>query len=326
MGEYMTTRIAITGTTGFVGNRLLASLQETNDIVIEIGRTAVSPDTDFFRIGGITADTDFKDALNNCDVVIHLAARAHVMHEGVANPLEAFLAVNWHGTVNLARQAVLAGVKRFVYVSSIKVNGEYTIDAPFTESDSPAPQDPYAISKWRAEQSLREIGAHSSMEVVVLRPPLVYGPKVKANFYRLMRLVELGWPLPFGRISNQRSMVYVDNLTDALVKCAKHPIAAGKTYLLSDGEDVATPELIRRLSDIMERPARLIPISPYWLSKLSSIIGQRHEIDRLTQSLVIDGTRIQRELDWQPPYTLHQGLVETVQGYLQLRNRKVALY
>ena len=314
--------IAITGATGFVGRRLLHRLQLAGHEVVEIGRTPSTPDAAFFKVDDIGADTDFGDVLTSCDAIVHLAARVHLMRDEAADPLAAFRSVNLHGTVNLAAQAAKAGIKRFVYASSIKVNGEHTSGQPYAESDVPSPQDSYGVSKWQAEQALHDIGRQSGMEIVIVRPPLVYGPGVKANFHRLLRLVEQGWPLPFAAVSNRRSMIYVDNLADALVDCVQHSAAVGRTYLVSDGEDVTTPELIRKLASAMGRQSRLVHVPVDWLRTLAGAIGKRDQIERLTQSLEINSTRIRNELDWQPPYTLQQGIDETVRWYLNSRDRK----
>jgi UDP-glucose 4-epimerase len=262
-------------------------------------------------VGEIGANTGWQRAVDGCDAVVHLAARVHVMRDSAADPLAAFRAVNVDGTLNLARQAAAAGVKRFVFLSSIKVNGEGS-EVPYLESDSPAPLDPYAISKWEAEQGLREIAAQTGMEVVILRPPLVYGPGVKANFARLIRAVERGWPLPLGAIDNRRSLLFLGNLVDAIRLCLEHPAAANRTYLLSDGEDVSSAELVRRLAKAMGKPARLLPVPAWAFGLAGRLLGRRQEVARLLGSLTVDSSAIRRELGWVPPYTLDQGLALTV--------------
>ncbi|PKO91370.1 MAG: NAD-dependent dehydratase [Betaproteobacteria bacterium HGW-Betaproteobacteria-1] len=314
-------RIALTGATGFVGRRLLACLQQAGHSVVEIGRIASAADAVFFQVDGISADTDFSGSMDGCDAVIHLAARVHVMHDSATDPLAAFQAVNLDGTVNLARQAARAGVRRFVYVSSIKVNGEYTGSKPFSEADKPQPQDPYAVSKWQAEQALHEIGRETGMEIVIVRPPLVYGPGVKANFYSLLKLVSKALPLPLGSIHNRRSMIYVGNLADALITCVTHPAAAGQTYLVSDGEAVSTPQLVKEIAVAMQRPDRVFCLPLSIMRFVARMTGRSSTVDRLTQSLEIDSSKIREELGWRPPYSMQQGLQVTADWFLQSNNR-----
>lgn len=277
------------------------------------------------RVPQISGVTDWSQLLANIDIVVHLAARVHVMQETDADALSAFQEVNLHGTVKLARQAATSGVRRFVYVSSIKVNGEYTDSQPFTEYDAADPQDSYAISKLQAEQALHEISKETGMEIVILRPPLVYGPGVKANFYNLMRLVSKTLPLPLGLIRNRRSMIYVENLADAIVICATHPNATGQTYLVNDGRAVSTPELIQQISSVMGKPSRLFPFPISILRAFVSLLGKAAMIDRLSQSLEIDDSKIRRELDWRTPYTSKQGLEKTVNWFLENPNRQKIL-
>jgi len=273
------------------------------------------PGVDYVATGDLGGATDWRAALAGCDVVVHLAARVHVMSDAASEPLAEFRKVNTVATLNLARQAAAAGVRRFVFVSSVKVNGAGR-DAPYCESDTPAPQDPYAISKWEAEQGLARIAAEAGLEVVILRPPLVYGPGVGANFLRLMQLVEKGWPLPFGRVDNRRSLLFLGNLVDAIRLCLAHPAAAGKTYLVSDGDAVATPELLRLLAAAMERRPRLLPLPASLIRLAGSLLGQSAEVSRLLDSLVLDSRRIREELHWRPPYTLAEGINQTVRAYL----------
>jgi nucleoside-diphosphate-sugar epimerase len=232
------------------------------------------------------------------------------------NPLAAYREVNTSGTEQLARAAVAAGIKRFVYVSTIKVNGEQTASAPFTEADAPRPVDAYAISKWESEQALHRIAAECGLEIVILRPPLVYGRGVGANFIRLIHLVQRCIPLPFASVSNRRSLIYVQNLADAVLVSATHPRAIGQTFLVSDGEDVSTPELIRRIAEAMELPFRMFRCPPNLLNALASIVGKSAEVGRLLGSLAMDSTRFRSETGWIPPYSLSQGLRETARSYL----------
>ncbi len=299
------TRVLVTGANGFVGRALVAGL-EADGVAVEAATRQ--------RVGDLGASTDWTAALSACSAVIHLAARVHVMRDEVSDPLLAFRAVNVDGTLNLARQAAQAGVRRFVFLSSIKVNGEGR-EAPYREGDAAGPQNPYAISKWEAEQGLRQIELETGMEVVVLRPPLVYGPGVKANFLRLLVAVDKGWPLPLGAVENRRSLLYLGNLVDAIQLCLVHPAAAGRTYLLSDDEDVSTPELIRRLAQVMERPVRLLAVPPAWFELGGRVLGRGAEVRRLLGSLCIDGSAIREDLGWVPPYTLDQGLAVTVRAW-----------
>ena len=264
----------VTGASGFFGRALVAELVGRGISTRGAVRRAVSLPlgAECVAVGEIDNRTDWYEALRDAGSVVHLAARAYVMHEAGVDPLASFLAINTEGTLNLARQAAQAGVHRFVFVSTIKVNGEGR-DTPYTESDLAAPQDRYAISKWEAEQGLRDIAARTGMEVVILRSPLVYGPGVGANFLRLMQVVDKGWPLPLGGVANCRSLIYLGNLVDAIAACLTHSAAANKTFLLSDGEDVSTPELIRRLAFTLRRPARLFSVPSFLLRSAGALLG-----------------------------------------------------
>lgn len=313
--------VLVTGAAGFVGQALCRAMVASGWDVVASSRSPLSFDPSIRKIpvSVINATTNWRDALDAVDVVIHLAARVHVMRETAADSLDAFLEVNVRGTVNLARQAAAAGIKRFVYVSSIKVNGESTSGVGFSEMDTPLPSDPYGISKWRAEQALMEISQETGMEVVIVRPPLVYGPGVRANFYQLMRLVEMGVPLPLANVQNRRSLVYVYNLADALMLCAIHPRAAGNTYLISDAESLSTPALISEIALSMGNPPRVFnfPLAP--LKILAKLCHQAAAFDRLTQSLEVGHVKIAHELGWKPPYTLRQGLAETAAWFKGLK-------
>lgn len=316
--EGLVGKIMVTGASGFVGRKLCTALDNVDGIeVIAAVRKPQDIGVQEVVVADINSYTAWKGPLNRVDVVFHLAARVHVMHDDVEDPLAAFREVNLHTTVNLARQAAAAGVKRFVYVSSIKVNGEFTSVKPFTETDTPNSQDPYGISKWEAEQALRKIGHETGMEIVIVRPPLVYGTGVKANFHSLLKLVSREFPLPLGSIHNRRSMVYVQNLVDALMLCATHPAAAGQTYLVSDGEDVSTPQLVRAIARAMRRPARVFPFPLSVMRFAAALLGKSPVVDRLTQSLEIDSSKIRNELGWQPPYSMQQGLQETADWFLE---------
>lgn len=325
-------KFLVTGANGFVGREVCAEAAGRGHTVRRAVRILGANGTaDDYAVGNIGAQTDWRKALQGIDVVIHLAARVHVMRESAANPLAAFREVNVQGTENLARQAAACGVKRLVYVSSIKVNGEGTPHprllsrmasgkVAYREEDAPQPQDPYGISKLEAEQALHRVAAETGLEVVIVRPPLVYGPGVKGNFAQMMRVLRKGIPLPFASVRNQRSLIYVGNLVDALMVCAMHPAAVGKTYLVSDGEEVSTPDLLRALGEAMGRPARLFACPAGLLMGVAVLLGRRWQAERLLGSLRIDSGKIRRELGWHPPYTLQQGLRLTAES---LRDRSI---
>ncbi|MBU2621778.1 MAG: SDR family oxidoreductase [Proteobacteria bacterium] len=315
--------ILITGANGFIGQVLCDELLRQGHSVRGALRSSnsVIENIEAVIVGSIDGETDWTDALRGVDIVIHLAARVHVMEETAANPLAEYLKVNLHGTANLAKQAAVAGVKRFVYVSSIKVNGEHTNEGqPFSESDNPQPQDDYAISKWKAEQALMKISQETGLEVVIVRPPLVYGPSVKANFLNLISLIHHGIPLPFGSIRNKRSFLYAGNLVDALITCATHPAAAGQTFLVSDGEDISTSELVGQLADCMAKRKRLLKCPVWFLNMASSVIGKASSMERLLGNLQIDNSTICKKLGWKPRFTLRQGLQSTVDWYSAWRS------
>ena len=309
-------RVLVTGANGFVGRALCSTLLQRAHMVRGAVRSNVDAmagkkDIELATVGSIGADTDWNTALRGCDVVVHLAARVHVMDDTSRDPFAEFREVNTFGTLNLARQAAQAGVKRFVFVSTVKVNGEGR-DEPYRETDVPAPEDAYAISKWEAEQGLHRIAQETGLEVVILRPPLVYGPGVKANFQRLIQTVERGWLLPLGAIRNRRSLLFLGNFVDAIRLCTEHPAAAGQTFLLDDGEAVSTPELIRRLAHAMGRPARLIAVPVGALDFAGALLGKRAAVARLTGSLHVDSSAIRSRLGWVPPFSMEAGLAETV--------------
>jgi nucleoside-diphosphate-sugar epimerase len=311
-------KFMISGAGGFVGRALCAELFRRGQSVSAAVRSDKSSikNTEAIIIGAIDSETKWADALCDVDVVIHLAARVHVMREKAADPLAEFLQVNLHGTSNLARQAACFGVKRFVYVSSIKVNGEQTsATQSFTELDEPSPQDFYSISKWQAEQALWRIAQETGLEIVVVRPPLVYGPGVKGNFAQMLAVIAKRFPLPLASVYNRRSLIYVENLVDALIVCATHPVAAGQTYLVCDGEDISTPDLLRQLGYAMGCPAHMLPFPPSWLRMLGKLSGKSEQVERLLGSLQVDSGKIRRDLNWFPPYTLQQGLQATAESY-----------
>jgi UDP-glucose 4-epimerase len=273
-------------------------------------------------VGEIGAETDWSEALANIDCVIHCAARAHVMRETEENVLETYRAVNVAGTQHLAEQAAALGVQRLIYLSSVKVNGEQTpLGQPFTAQDTPNPQDPYGISKTEAEIQLRHIAQTTGLEVVIIRPPLVYGPGVKANFLSLMHWLDKGYPLPLGAIHNRRSLVALPNLVDLITTCLTHPAAANQTFLVSDNEDLSTTDLIKRLAKALDKPARLLPIPMPLLQSAAQIIGKPDLAQRLCGSLQVDISKTQSLLDWSPPVSVDQGLRLTAQHFQQAQKR-----
>lgn len=306
-------KVLVTGANGFVGRAVCTVLRQAGHATLPAVRRP-SGLAEERVVGDIDPATDWRAALSGVESVVHLAARVHMMHDSAVDPLAAFRSINTAGTLNLARQCATAGVQRFVFVSSVKVNGEERA-APYTEADTPAPEDAYAISKWEAEQGLRQIGAATGLEVVILRPPLVYGPGVGANFLALLRAVARGIPLPLGAINNQRSLIYVGNLADAIVRCLDHPAAAGQTFLVSDGEAVSTPELMRRMAAALGRDARLVALPVPLLRAAAALARKSALVTRLAGSLAIDSSKIRRKLDWSPPFTLDEGLRETVAWY-----------
>ena len=299
--------ILLTGHTGFIGQALSKSLH-TKDLRL-VGRRALPNQEVFFYKKDLSIYEDFKDSLDGVNVVIHAAARAHIMKDESLDPLYEYRKVNVDGTINLAKQAAKYGVKRFIYISSIKVNGESTQPGtPFCFDDAYSPEDPYGVSKAEAEVGLLKIGAETGMEIVIIRPPLVYGKGVKGNFDSLLRLTPKRLPLPLGCVNNQRSMVFVQNLVDLIVTCIDHPRAANKVFLVSDDEDISTSDLLRRLGSAAQCPARLINIPVSVLRFFAKLVGKKAVIDRLTGSLQVDISHTKQVLDWKPPYTVDQGL------------------
>lgn len=314
-------KVLVTGASGFIGRSLCKQLLQHGWFVRGASRsgpsaTTIPPGTELMRIGALDAETDWAGALGGVDAVVHLAARVHVMHESSSDPIGAFRTVNTEGTRRLAVMAAEAGVRRIVYLSSIKVNGGQTADSPFTESDVPRPDEAYGMSKWLAEQALWDTARRTGLEVVVVRPPLVYGPNAPGNFNRLLKFIRLGIPLPLGSVRNQRSFVYVENLCDAIRVCLQHPAAASRTFLLSDGEDISTPELIRLLSRYLGCRSRLLPFPPTLLEAGASLLGFHEEAERLLRSLRVDSSAIRETLRWNPPHPLCEGLRITAEAYL----------
>lgn len=268
-------------------------------------------------MGSLSSETDWTVALRSVDHIVHLAARVHVMNDKSPDPLAEFRRVNVEGTANLARQGAAAGVRRFVYLSSIKVNGEFTQKGrPFTADDAPTPEDPYGVSKHEAEQALRQIAAETGMEVVIIRPPLVYGPGVKANFESMMRWLARGVPLPLAAVTeNRRSLVALDNLMDLIITCLSHPAAANQVFLVSDGEDLSTADLLRRMGDALGQTARLFYMPPTALKLGAQAINKPGIYQRLCGSLQLDIAKTRQLLDWTPPVSVDEGLRRVAEGF-----------
>lgn len=316
--------VLVTGATGFVGRALCLRLLESGLRVRAAIRNAdrahgLAPAVELCVVGEIGAQTQWQDALREVAIVVHLASGAGAPG---ASPWEGFREVNVAGTRSLAVAAAAAGVSRLVFMSTIKVNGERTPDnKPFTELDRPQPEDAYGQSKWEAEQILKEHNAAGDLSITILRPPIVYGPGAKGNLLALMKALHRGMPLPFASVHNRRSMIFIDNLIDAILVCMNAPIAAGKTYLVSDGEDLSTPDLTRALAAALGVPERLFPFPVAWLKLGATLLGKGSEIARLTGSLRVDNSRIRDELGWKPRCSPAEGLARMVRGHLKAVNR-----
>ena len=320
------TRIFVTGADGFVGTALCRRLLRGGYVPragvqnrgLWSALQAAAPGlSEFAPIGDLGASPNLNDALENVAVVVHLAARVHIMHDDTADPLKEFRRVNVDATEALARVAAERGVRRMVFVSTVKVNGESTSGMPFAEGDVPDPQDPYAVSKWEAEEALRSVAAKTGIEIVIVRPPLVYGPGVRANFLRLMSLVARGIPLPIPNTKNRRSLIGVENLADVLAVCTSHPGAANQTFMVSDGEDVSTRELVTRLARALGRSARFLPVPEFPVRLAARLVGKEAAVNRLLGSLVINSDKVRQTLGWTPPVTLDGGLAATARWYLE---------
>ena len=311
--------VFVTGAGGFVGQalcrRLLADGWRVRGAVRTSQGTIMPDGAEIIHIDHIERAVDWPPLLSGMDIIVHLAARVHVARETALDPSAAFREVNVRATERLAKAAAVAGVKRLIYISTVKVHGEVS-QKPLTEEDPIAPADPYSVSKWEAERVLRQVSGETGLDVVILRPPLVYGPGVKANFLSLLKWVAGGFPLPLGAIENQRSLIYLDNLVDAISVVMNRPEAAGQTFLVSDGQDVSTPQLIQQIAASMHIKPRLWPASMNLLKFLGRISGRIAEAAKIIGSLSVDASKIGERLQWRPPYAFEQGIRETVQWYM----------
>lgn len=313
--------VLITGATGFLGKPLIKQLSNEftkNNIFPVLRKNSTSFD-EFSPIvvDDINSTTDWLDKLQGVDCIIHCAARVHVMNEVDEDPLEAFREINVRGTLQLAQAAAKSGVKRFIFVSSIKVNGESTTGRlPYQSSDTPNPEDPYGISKAEAEEGLKKLAEETGMDVIIIRPPLVYGPGVKANFAAMLKLASTGVPLPFGCIkNNQRSMVYVENLISLIIECINNINAANQTFLISDDDDLSTKAFVQGLSKALGKSSFMLPVPNTIFSLAGKVLGKSAIIDRLCGSLQVDINQTKNTLNWQPPYSVEQGFAATANAF-----------
>ncbi len=315
--------ILVTGANGFVGQSLCAALLGLNFKVRGVirGSKILPKGVESIDIHGVDGTTIWSKALMGCNQVIHLAARVHVIDDDISCALEQYRQVNVEGTLHLATQAAAAGVKRFIYISSIKVNGESTLlDLPFHADDKPNPQDPYGISKWEAEQGLQTVSYQTGMEVVIIRSPLVYGPGVKANFLSMMKWLQRGIPLPFGGVAiNRRSFIFLGNLVDMIITCINHPAAANQTFLVSDDEDLSTASLLDHMALALGRPLKLITVPTVLITLGAKLIGRSGISRRLCGSLQVDIKKTKDLLGWSPPVSVDEGLRQTAAHFLKMK-------
>lgn len=311
-------RVLVSGSTGFVGKALIPAILFRGHHPVEAVRRAKEKPNgrvSTFVVGNIDGRTNWSKALESAEAVIHLAARAHVMRESASDPLAEFRIVNTAGTLNMARQAATAGVRRFIFLSTIGVNGNSTLyGKAFVPTDNPTPHDPYSLSKYEAEVGLHSIARSTGIEAVIIRPPLVYGANAPGNFGKLTRLIAKSFPLPLGSINNLRSFVGIDNLVDFIVTCLEHPAAANETFMVSDGEDLSTPDLIRRMARAMNRPAHLLPVPVWALQAGASLLGKGDAVQRLCGNLQVDISKARSLLGWVPPESVEEGLKRAMGG------------
>lgn len=312
----------ITGITGFVG-RAIALVAERQGMIVT-GQAIHRKHQRFpTELLSIDRNTDWANCLYNVDCVIHCAARVHQIRDPQTSPLDAYREVNTLGTLALAKQSAQAGVKRFIFISSIKVNGEFTkSDQPFVEDVHCAPGDPYGLSKYEAEQGLLALSQETEMEVVIIRPPLVYGPGVKANFLSMMNWIYKKVPLPLGAIDNKRSLVFINNLVDFILIATTHPNAANQTFLVSDDQDVSVTQLLNLIANSMATSSMLIPLPKSLLFTMLRLLGKRNEARKLMDSLQLDINKAKQHLNWSPKYTFDEGVKLTVQDYLEHKKGK----
>ncbi|NOI30696.1 UDP-glucose 4-epimerase family protein [Vibrio coralliilyticus] len=310
-------KVLVTGSSGFLGSRFVIHAREEGISVRQVARAGSSASENFFYVNSIDEETDWSGAFIGVDCIVHCAARVHQMTKSEVESLDVYREVNTRGTMNLARQAVKAGVKRFVFISSIKVNGEFTEPGQQFKPDlANTPDGPYGLSKYEAEVQLGELSREAGLEVVIIRPPLVYGPGVKANFLSMIRWMEKGIPLPLGAIYNLRSLVYIDNLVDLMLMCCRHPKAVGETFLVSDDNDLSTTQLLSTVAAAMGKSSRLLPIPMSLISFSANLIGMPEISRRLCGSLQVDISHTKNTLAWVPPVTFEEGIKKTVQAYL----------
>ena len=311
-------RVLVTGASGFIGRILCKQiLRHDHEVRCAVRNSSISEGLPGHVVvmDEIGSNTNWEKIFEGVFAIVHLAARVHVTQDSARDPLEEYRKVNSFNTERLAYMAAASSVKRFIYISSIGVNGKSTNNTSFTENDLPNPFDSYTLSKWEAEKALKKVEIETGLEVVVIRPPLVYGPGNPGNFIRLLQWVNSGLPLPLASVANLRSFVYVENLVDAIISCLDHPVAANQTYLVSDGKDISTSEIIQLLANLLDKPARLLTIPTIILRLAGKLVGKSTDVDRLLDSLVIDSSKIRRELGWVPPYSMGQGLKETVDWF-----------
>jgi len=316
--------ILVTGANGFIGKVICKMLFDAGYKVFAVKRSGFEKNLQYIE-GNISIDsldsfTDWKGKINNIDCIVHLAARVHVMDENSHDPLKEYMDVNYSGTLNLAKEAKNAKVKRFIYISTIKVNGEKTGEIAFKADDTPNPTDAYAKSKFRAENELLLLGEKSGMEVTVIRPPLVYGPGVKGNFIKLLKIVEYGVPIPFLSVKNLRSFVSVVNISSFIMRCIEHKNAVGQIFIVSDNADISTPDLMRKISTAMGKPIRLLPVPLVLLKLTGKLIRKNSAFEKLYGSLVVDVNKARKLLNWEPLQTFDEGIRQTVEWYQKNKN------